>query len=150
MERFLRKLLPGGRFENISPARARTMSAIRGKHAKSTERALRMILTRAGFRGWKLHPDLPGKPDVYFPREKIAIFVDGCFWHGCPRCGHIPKTRTAFWRAKIARNRKRDVKNTRKLRFAGLKVIRIWEHALSASTRSRLVVNRIRKLLRPE
>ncbi len=91
-----------------------------------------MALTRAGIKGWKLHPvGLLGSPDIYFPKERLAIFVDGCFWHGCARCGHIPKTRSAFWAAKIGRNKTRDCLNTRKLRQTGIDVIRIWEHALA-------------------
>ena len=107
------------------------MAAIRGKHTKSTEVALRMALIRSKISGWRLHAtDLIGRPDVYFPLHRIAIFVDGCFWHGCPKCGHVPKTRTSFWRAKILRNRARDRVNARKLRLRNVKVIRIWEHSL--------------------
>src|SRR5438874_12771838 len=102
MERRLRLKLPRGKFLNVSASRSRTMSAIRGKNTRSTERALRSALIRAGIKGWRLHPDhVLGKPDLYFPKHRIAIFVDGCFWHSCPKCGHIPKTRQAFWRAKI-------------------------------------------------
>lgn len=107
------------------------MAAIRGKHTKSTEVALRMALLRSKISGWRLHAtNLLGRPDVFFPLHRVAVFVDGCFWHGCPRCGHIPKTRTSFWRAKIMRNRARDRVNTRKLRLSNVKVIRIWEHSL--------------------
>jgi DNA mismatch endonuclease Vsr len=108
------------------------MAAIRGKHTKSTEVALRMALIRSKISGWRLHAtDLLGRPDVFFPRQRVAIFVDGCFWHGCPKCGHVPKTRTSFWRAKILRNRARDRVNTRNLKLSNVKVIRIWEHSLS-------------------
>jgi DNA mismatch endonuclease (patch repair protein) len=148
MERKLRKLLPGGRFENVSTVRSRTMGAIRGKHTKSTEVAFRMILMRAGLKGWKLHAaDLPGKPDVYFPKDRVAIFVDGCFWHGCPTCGHIPKTRSTFWRAKLLRNHLRDRKNTRALRRQGVNVIRIWEHSLSDCSSIARVIDRIKMAL---
>lgn len=74
--------------------------------------------------------DLPGKPDFFFPSEKLAVFVDGCFWHGCPTCGHVPKSNSAFWRAKIQRNRERDESATEKLEAIGIKVIRFWEHEL--------------------
>src|SRR5438132_675667 len=101
MERFLSRKLPGGKFVGVSDERSRTMSAIRGKYTKTTEGALRMALIAAGIKGWRLHPaGLLGNPDMFFPGRCVVIFVDGCFWHGCPRCGHTPKTRTSFWRAK--------------------------------------------------
>jgi len=107
------------------------MSSIRGRNNKSTELRLRMALVKAGLKGWVLHPqDVFGKPDVFFVKKKLAIFVDGCFWHGCRVCGHIPKTRSAFWRAKIERNRARASLVKRSLRRESIKVIRIWEHSL--------------------
>jgi DNA mismatch endonuclease (patch repair protein) len=145
VERFLSRKLPGGRFVAVSEVRSRTMRAIRGKHNRSTEGALRMALISAGIKGWTLHPSgLHGNPDIIFPGLGLAIFVDGCFWHGCSRCGHTPRTRTAFWRAKISRNRRRDRRNTNALRKQGLIVIRVWEHALAGTQRTRRVVERIR------
>jgi DNA mismatch endonuclease, patch repair protein len=132
MERNLKRQLPQGKFESVSLVRSRTMAAIKGKHPKTTEVALRMLFVRSGITGWRLHArHLPGKPDFYFPRSKVAIFVDGCFWHGCPRCGHIPKTRRPFWRMKIARNQQRDRVNARILKGRGIAVMRIWEHSLA-------------------
>lgn len=131
MERLLRQKLPGGSFANVSETRSRTMSKIRGKNARSTERVLQMALVRAGIAGWKRHADqLPGKPDFYFPEVHLAVFVDGCFWHGCPRCGHVPKTNTEFWASKLQRNVARDRLNRQRLRRDGIKSIRIWEHTL--------------------
>jgi DNA mismatch endonuclease Vsr len=151
MERKLRKKLPGGRFENVPAVRSRIMSAIRGKHTKSTERALRMILIRAGLKGWKLHPPgLAGNPDLYFPRNKVVIFADGCFWHGCRKCGHIPKTRTSFWRAKIIRNRVRDRSNTHKLQQLGYRVFRVWEHSLCNRRYVMRLLTKIKLLLAAE
>jgi len=133
MERRLRKLLPDGRFCGVSTKRSRHMASVRGGNNKSTEQKLGMALVRAGIRGWRLRAsDIRGRPDFYFSLEKLAIFVDGCFWHGCPRCGHIPKTRGKFWSAKITRNRERDRSVTRKLRRQGLMVLRFWEHELRA------------------
>src|SRR5437868_6988933 len=121
------------------------MSAIRGKHTRSTEGALRMALTRAGIKGWKLHPtDLAGKPDIYFPKLKLAIFVDGCFWHGCARCGHIPRTRSSFWAAKIERNKQRDRAAVRALKASGINVIRVWEHSLKSAKAIISVIGLIR------
>jgi DNA mismatch endonuclease (patch repair protein) len=148
MERRLRLKLPQGKFLNVSATRSRMMSAIRAKNTRSTERALRSALMRAGIKGWQLHPDhLLGKPDVYFPKHGLAIFVDGCFWHFCPRCGHIPRTRQPFWKAKIERNRQRDQRTRRSLTRTGINVIRIWEHELRSEANTARVINKIRKKL---
>jgi len=110
------------------------MSSIRGKRNKTTEYILRMALVRHGIRGWILHPKyVPGCPDFFFPQKNIAVFVDGCFWHGCSRCGHIPLTNRPFWSAKIKRNRNRDLTNAKVLRKAGIRVLRFWEHELRES-----------------
>ena len=107
-----------------------------------------MVLIRSGIGGWQLHPaEIAGRPDIYFPRQKLAIFIDGCFWHGCSRCGHIPKTRRLFWEAKILRNKARDKATARKLRQKRMNVIRIWEHSLVDRARTDEVVGKIRKLL---
>ncbi|MHB8974086.1 MAG: PDDEXK family nuclease [Pirellulaceae bacterium] len=85
------------------------MRAVRGRGNKSTETRLRLALVRAGISGWRLHAkEVHGKPDFFFPAASLAVFVDGCFWHGCPRCGHIPKAHALFWRTKIDRNKHRD------------------------------------------
>jgi len=131
MERKLRKTLKGGKFKNVPAVRSKTMSAIRGKNNRSTELRFRMALVRAGINGWETNAeDFVGKPDFFFRKKRIAVFVDGCFWHGCPKCGHYPKTRSSFWKTKILRNKERDKKNRRKLRREGIKVVNIWEHSL--------------------
>lgn len=148
MERQLREKLPGGQFLNVSPERSRTMAAIKGKHARSTERKLRMALMRAGIRGWELHPHgLPGNPDVYFATTGVVVFVDGCFWHGCPKCGHVPHTNSEFWHAKFNRNRERDLMNTRALKRLGMNVIRIWEHSLKNPLSTAAAIDGIRLAL---
>jgi len=73
---------------------------------------------------------LIGNPDFLFPDLRIALFVDGCFWHGCERCGHIPRANQSFWKAKIKRNIERDVETTKRLEQHGYRVIRLWEHEL--------------------
>lgn len=108
------------------------MAAVRGRGNRSTEARLRLGLVRAGICGWKLHPkDVPGRPDFYFPEKRLAVFVDGCFWHGCPQCGHLPRVNPAFWTAKIRRNRERDSEMSARLESAGVKVKRLWEHELN-------------------
>jgi len=116
--------------------RSAVMSRIRGRGNKSTERRMAAILRSQGISGWTLHPRaVEGKPDIYFPMLRIAIFLDGCFWHGCPTCFHAPRQNAPFWAAKIGRNCKRDQKVTRRLRRQGVKVIRLWEHDLEKRTR---------------
>lgn len=131
MEKRLKKYLENGEFKNVPIARSKTMAAVRGKNNKTTELKLRMGLIRNRISGWTLHPsEILGKPDFYFPKKKVAIFIDGCFWHGCPYCGHIPKTRSAFWRAKIKRNKTHDKRINFQLNASGTIVLRFWEHQL--------------------
>jgi len=148
MERRLKATLPSGRFSNVPEVRSRTMSAIRGKHNRSTDVQFRMALVRAGIRGWITHPNLPGKPDVYFPRLRLAVFLDGCFWHGCRRCGHIPKTNSLFWATKIKRNKNRDRKNTKLLKSQGVVVIRAWEHSINNAQDLMRVLGSIHDIIR--
>jgi len=74
--------------------------------------------------------DIPGKPDFVFLDRKLAVFIDGCFWHYCPICGHLPKSNKSYWHAKIKRNRDRDIRISSELEACGWKVMRIWEHEL--------------------
>ena len=131
MERILKRTLPGGVFKNVSPSRSKTMTAIRSTGNHTTERRLRLALVRSGLRGWTMHPkEVPGHPDFYFTHARLSIFVDGCFWHGCPKCGHIPSTRSAYWSTKISQNRASDGRTTARLRSQGFRVVRVWEHQL--------------------
>jgi DNA mismatch endonuclease, patch repair protein len=127
MERLLRKKLRHGDFVDVPIARSLAMSKVRGRGNRTTEIRLRYALVRAGISGWCMHPPLPGKPDFFFVRNRIAVFVDGCFWHGCPKCGHIPGTNAAFWRTKIKRNQQRAAKWNRILRRERIGVIHVWE-----------------------
>ncbi len=125
--------------------RSEIMSLIRGTGNKGTEHALLILLRGAGITGWRRHLPLPGKPDFAFPKQKLAVFVDGCFWHGCPKCYTRPKTNRPFWDKKREDNMARDRRVTRELRQRGWKVIRIWEHALKKSPHACLA--RIRRAL---
>lgn len=110
--------------------RSRMMSGIRSAHTKP-ELAVRRALHAGGFR-YRLHPrNLPGKPDMAFPRYRAAVFVNGCFWHGhdCPLF-RLPGTRREFWSAKIERNRQRDGEVRQQLREAGWRTLTIWECAI--------------------
>jgi DNA mismatch endonuclease (patch repair protein) len=108
--------------------RSAVMSRIRGRGNKATELALMKLFRRHRISGWRRQQPVFGKPDFIFRRERVALFVDGCFWHGCPRCYCRPKSNRKFWDTKIARNRERDRKVSRELRRLGWRVIRIWEH----------------------
>lgn len=119
--------------------RSEVMSRIRGKGNKDTELALIAIFRRHGITGWRRHQKLFGKPDFVFRQERVAVFVDGCFWHGCPQHKTKPKANKAFWARKFAANKARDRLVTRTLRAAGWLVLRIWEHDLRARHEARLV-----------
>lgn len=116
--------------DSLTPTeRSHRMSLIRSRNTKP-ELLLRRALHAEGVR-YRLHKkDLPGKPDLVFANARTVLFVNGCFWHGhkCPT-GHIPKSNSEFWRTKIVTNRARDVRNIRRLREGGWKVIVVWECA---------------------
>lgn len=136
MERALRIHLPGGKFLPVAPRHSSLMKAVRGKGNRTTELRFRALLMKNRIRGWRVRPfGWPGNPDFAFPELGIAVFIDGCFWHGCPRCGHLPRRNSAFWRAKIERNRERDRRVVRRLRRAGVGVARVWEHELQSGSR---------------
>src|ERR1035438_8056377 len=106
------------RSDPLSPEeRSSRMSKVKGKGNQSTEMAVSRQLFDWGITGWECHPSgVPGKPDFYVPAERLAIFVDGCFWHGCPHCRRrMPTNRRGFWERKIADNRLRDGRITRSL-----------------------------------
>lgn len=97
----------------------------------SPELALRRALHARGLRFFVDRAPLPGirrRADILFPRRRVAIYVDGCFWHGCPLHGSQPKANADYWGPKLARNRVRDRETDASLREAGWLVIRVWEH----------------------
>lgn len=94
-------------------------------------RALRALGLRPGTTGGP-RSTLPGSPDFVFRRARVAVFVDGCFWHDCPEHCRMPATNRAYWRTKIARNRARDRRADLALRAAGWRVVRVWEHSVRA------------------
>ena len=110
--------------ENIS----RVMSANKGKNTKP-EIALRNALYQNGLRGYRLHwKKAPGRPDISYPGKKIAIFVNGCYWHRCPYCDPSdPKTNVEFWLEKFLKNKERDKRKQAILESQGWKVLVIWE-----------------------
>lgn len=110
--------------------RSEIMSKI-GSKDTNPEKKLRSALWNLGLR-YRKHYKVEGvEVDIAFPKQKIAIFVDGCFWHGCEECKSIPENNREFWKDKIERNQERDEKQTEKLESEGWKVIRVWEHEIS-------------------
>jgi len=114
-----------------SPGVARSMRGNRRRDT-SPERRLRSALHR---RGWRFRVDVPievgskrARPDLAFTRMRVAVFVDGCFWHSCPEHGRPPLSNTGYWGPKLARNAQRDRQDTDLLRAAGWQVVRVWEH----------------------
>jgi DNA mismatch endonuclease (patch repair protein) len=110
--------------------RSEVMSRIKGKRNKDTELVMIQLLRKHHISGWRRNQAVLGKPDFVFPKRKIALFVDGCFWHGCPKPKHsnIPKNNQAFWAKKLQANKNRDKFVNRELRKLGWKVVRVWEH----------------------
>jgi DNA mismatch endonuclease (patch repair protein) len=122
--------------------RSYVMSRIRGRNTKP-EVLLRQALWVAGLRGYRTHGALPGRPDIVLTRVRLAVFVDGCFWHSCPKCRiPAPTSRTAYWQPKLRRNKVRDQRVTRELRRLGWTPLRLWEHEVqrdSARSAARVV-----------
>jgi DNA mismatch endonuclease (patch repair protein) len=128
--------------------RSDLMSRIRGRGNKKTELALATVLRRHGIKGWRRNQKLVGKPDFVFREARVMVFVDGCFWHGCPTHGSLPSQNRVFWRRKLSGNRRRDELVGRILRRADWRVVRIWEHELAIKTRPQLL-KRLWKLFPP-
>lgn len=124
--------------------RSRIMASVRPYGNLTTEIMFGKLLWAEGIRGYRKHWPIQGKPDFAWPRRKIAVFVDGCFWHGCTRCRSIPAANASFWKNKIEKNRARDRRVTRRLRQQGWTVVRIWECRVSAPSS----VARVKSLLK--
>lgn len=106
------------------------MSRVKSKDT-GPELKLRKALWALGYR-YRLRYKIPGKPDIVFVAPKVVVFIDGCFWHGCPIHGTIPRTNEAFWSEKINKNIARDQRVNTELTELGWKVIRYWEHEIKS------------------
>ena len=124
--------------------RSAVMGAVRSHGNQSTELLIIAVFRTYGIKGWRRRQALPGKPDFVFRKERMAVFVDGCFWHGCPSHLRMPASNVVYWNAKIRRNMARDRKVNAQLRSKGWTVVRIWEHALAEPKR---VAARLLRLL---
>jgi DNA mismatch endonuclease (patch repair protein) len=110
--------------------RSEVMACIRGHGNRTTELALIKLFRIHHITGWRRRQPVFGKPDFIFRRQKIAVFVDGCFWHGCPKHGRKPNSNRLYWNKKLKRNRARDAKVEKTITKMGWSVIRFWEHDL--------------------
>lgn len=136
--------------DNLTPAdRKRTMQSVKSKRTSLERRLHAMLAGSHRLSGWRLnYEDAPGKPDFAFPDYKVAIFVDGCFWHGCPHCKRpLPETNHEYWERKIQRNIKRDQLHDMQLRDAGWRVFRIWEHQLKDKNECQMLLDQIHAIL---
>lgn len=125
-----------------SPHATSTMKANRRRDTKP-ELRLRSLLHKQGLR-YRVDKrvvvsDVPCRPDILFGKAKVAVFVDGCFWHACPKHGELPQSNREFWKEKLRRNRERDLRQTAALERAGWRVIRIWEHEDPAEAQVKVV-----------
>ena len=125
--------------------RSDVMSRIRSRGNRGTELRLVAIFRAHGIAGWRRNRPVFGRPDFVFPTERVAVFVDGCFWHGCSRHGRVPASNVAFWERKLEANKRRDRLVTRTLRRLGWRVVRIWEHSLKDGAGR--VAARVRRVL---
>lgn len=126
--------------------RSQIMSRVRAKGNLKTELALVNLLREYRISGWRRHPKLFGNPDFVFREHRLAIFVDGCFWHGCPKHASQPVTNRAFWEKKLLQNKYRDRLVTRTLKRGRWRVLRIWQHELTAKGGARCIL-RVRMAL---
>ena len=110
--------------------RSQVMSLIRSHGNWETELRLLKIFKSGGVKGWRRHQNVKGRPDFIFRPEKVAVFVDGCFWHACPKCYRAPTSNIEYWMKKRERNCQRDKRVAKELKGLGWKVVRIWQHEL--------------------
>jgi DNA mismatch endonuclease (patch repair protein) len=126
--------------------RSEVMSRVRGSGNRSTELRLIAIFRKHSITGWRRKQRLPGRPDFVFPKQRLAVFVDGCFWHGCLLHGSMPRTNQRFWADKLAQNKTRDRNVDRVLRKRGWRVLRIWQHELRPAVED-VCIRRIKRSL---
>lgn len=139
-----------GRMADVfTPAkRSAVMSLIRSRGNRDTKVRMIALFRAHRITGWRRSAPLPGKPDFVFRAEKVAVLVDGCFWHGCPRHGRVPSSRLEYWAPKLARNAQRDSAVTCALRASGWTVLRVWECALTRQRSGRTAARIARALNR--
>lgn len=128
-----------------SAQRSATMRAVKSRGNNTTELRFLAILKQGKITGWRRHLPLPGTPDFAFPRERVAVMVHGCFWHGCKKHYRRPSENSDYWSVKISRNMRRDRRVLRELRSLGWSVMTFWEHDLR---RGEYVIKRLQRGLK--
>lgn len=128
------------------PKRSEIMSKVLGRGNKATEVVLIKVFRKFHITGWRRHLKMFGNPDFVFHKMRLAIFVDGCFWHSCPKHGSQPLTNCSFWRKKLKNTVARDKLVNLTLRKNGWRVLRVWQHDLIKKNEPKLV-GRFRKVL---
>jgi len=126
--------------------RSEIMSRVLGRGNKATEGALIKVFRRFHITGWRRHLKLFGNPDFVFLEHRLVVFVDGCFWHNCPKHGTLPWANRSFWREKLNRNIARDRLVNLTLRRNSWRVLRVWQHDLTNEAR---LAGRFRRLIAP-
>ncbi len=129
-----------------SNQRSAIMSRIRSKANKATELRLLALFRKWKIKGWRRNRPVFGHPDFVFVKERLAVFVDGCFWHSCPLHRTRPQTNSAFWSAKLTRNLARDRMVEKTLEASNWRVLRIWQHELTGKNEVRCI-GRIRRAM---
>ena len=124
--------------------RSYCMSKIKSCNTK-IELDFRKCIWKTGLRGYRIKSKITGRPDLYFPTQQIAVFIDGCFWHICPKCYYLPATNKKHWKNKINVNIKRDKEVNKILKNQGWKVLRFWGHELEKNINT--CVNKIEREL---
>jgi DNA mismatch endonuclease (patch repair protein) len=119
--------------------RSAVMARIRSKGNLETEVSLIRLFRKHRVTGWRRNQHISGHPDFIFKEMRIAVFVDGCFWHGCPKHGTMPRSNRIYWKRKLERNFRRDRTVSRELRRDGWTVLRIWQHELAKKNEGNLV-----------
>lgn len=127
--------------------RSRIMAQIRSFDNKTTENAFIEILKNNSIKGWRRNAQFFGKPDFVFPAYHVAIFIDGCFWHNCPKHCRLPASNTSYWQGKIVHNRRRDIKVNRELKKNGWVVMRFWEHDLRGGRSFTQKIGKLKKIV---
>jgi DNA mismatch endonuclease (patch repair protein) len=125
--------------------RSKVMASVRGHGNHSTELRMLALFRQSGITGWRRRQKIFGRPDFVFRRQKVALFIDGDYWHGHPKHGRIPKSNVEFWTSKITANRRRDRVVNSTLRSSGWIVVRVWESTLKKNPTS--VLYRVRSAL---
>jgi len=137
--------------DTVSKAqRSRIMAQVKSSKNLSTELAFIHILRSRSISGWRRNSSVHGRPDFVFPKSRLAVFIDGCFWHACAHHCRLPATNREYWKAKILRNAKRDRAVTQQLKRQGWWVIRFWEHDMQGGSGFTRKIRILERIVQPD